>query len=538
MKPLSVPFNVFLLELTPARLMTLRPTTSLEIFDNANNLHPDGLFSTITFGKVGDPLRMKNFSYIDIKVDILHPVIFRAIGKLKKFHIDILSGREYAIWNADEKDFDRSNIIDGKTGYEFFMSYWKDIIYPPNKSTSRQQNIELVDKYRNKAKVNKIVIMPAGFRDVEIDNGRVTLDEINGFYKSILSVANTISPTVIQTNIELLDRSRLRLQTAFNELFEHIENMIQGKKKFLLGSWASRSPMNGTRNVITALVTRTNELGAPGTITMNDTVIGIYQAMKAYMPVTRYLIRNKYLPMIFSSIERPANLVNAKTLKLEQVDLTPVTFDRWNTDEGVEKIITAFGEESVRHKPLMIDGYYMGLVYRGPDGTFKFIQDIDDVPPGRDKKDVRPMTFVELMYMSIGNKLNEYPMFVTRYPVTGVGSIYPSFSYVKTTIAQDQRRELDDLWRPTRELLYNFPVPDGAFVNSLIPSVSHIAPLNADFDGDMCSANGTYTDESKQEVKSFLSKKKAYIGTDGRFIYSASTDTIALLMHNLTGEPA
>jgi hypothetical protein len=271
---------------------------------------------------------------------------------------------------------------------------------------------------------------------------------------------------------------------------------------------------------------------------MNDTVLGIYQAMKAYMPVARVLVRNKYLPLIFSSVERPARLVDPKTLKMVDVQLKPQVFDRWNTDEGVEKIISAFGEESVRHKPLMIDGHYMGLVYRGPDATFKFLQDIDDLPPHLDKKNVTPMTFVELMYMSIGNKLNEYPMFVTRYPVTGVGSIYPSFAYVKTTIAQDQRRELNDLWQPWGETFYSFPVPGGEFVNSLIPHPMHISPLGADFDGDMCSANGTYTDESKVEIKNFLSKKKAYVGTDGRFIYPAGTDTISLLLHNLTGEPA
>lgn len=538
MKRLPVPFNVSLLQLTPDMLSRMRPTTSLEIFDTAKNLHPDGLFSTITFGKVGDPSRMTRFSYIDIKVPILHPVVYRAVNKLKSFHTEIIAGRQYAVWNADINDFERSNVIEGFTGFEFFMRHWKDIIYTFNKSTSRQQNIELVTRNRDKSTTSKILIMPAGFRDIEVDNGRITLDEINNFYKTLLSISNTISATAVQTNMTLLDRSRFRLQSAFNELYDHIERMIQGKKKFLLGSWASRSPMNGTRNVITALVTRTDELGAPGTITTSDTVLGLYQAMKAYMPIARYHIRNKYLPLIFKSIGLPTKLIDPKTLRPIEVDLDPQTFDRWNTDEGVEKVITAFGEETVRHKPLMIKGYYMGLVYRGYDGTFKFLQDIEDLPKGRDRKDVTPMTFVELLYMSIGNVLNQYPMFVTRYPVTGVGSIYPSFAYVKTTIAVDQRRELDENWEPTGELLYSFPVPNGEFVNSLIPSSKNTGPMGADFDGDMCSANGTYSDESRDEIKRFLSSTKAHVGTDGRFIYPIGTDTMSLLMHNLTGEPA
>lgn len=54
-------------------------------------------------------------------------------------------------------------------------------------------------------------------------------------------------------------------------------------------------------------------------------------------------------------------------------------------------------------------------------------------------------------------------------------------------------------------------------------------------DGDTMSANVTYSDESITEVNSYLTKKRAYIGTDGEFTSSIDVSTVALVMHNLTG---
>jgi hypothetical protein len=45
------------------------------------------------------------------------------------------------------------------------------------------------------------------------------------------------------------------MQQKFNEIYDTIERMIEGKKKLLMGKWASRNIMNGTSNVITAMDT-------------------------------------------------------------------------------------------------------------------------------------------------------------------------------------------------------------------------------------------------------------------------------------------
>lgn len=540
MKPSDIPFNISILVLSPKKLQGLRPVRVLDIFDGAgSNFHEDGLFSVSTFGKVGDERRSQRFSYIDIKVPIFHPVIYRALLALKRLYGGILSGTDYATWNDETSDFERSDALSGKTGFAFFVQHWEKIKFEETSSTMREQNILMINKYKQVALTSKIVVMPAGLRDVEIGaDGRVRKDEINDFYSRLLSISNTISDASVRSNPEMINTARNSLQNSFNELFETIEAMIEGKKKLLMGKWASRRIMNGTRNVITAMDTSTPYLGAPGSVGFNSTVIGLYQGLKTIMPVARYHIRNGFLSKVFSSVEQPARLVDKKTLKMVEVKLKTEYFDRFMTDEGVEKVLTSFAEEELRHKAMEIDGYYLGLVYKGPDGTFKLLQDIDDVPESRSRADVYPMTFCELLYLSCYQLSNKFPLFVTRYPVTGVGSIYPSKMHIKTTIKSQERRELSDAWEPMDDthVAYEFPITGGAFVNSLVPHSSKLARLGADFDGDTASGNSTYSDESIKEVDDYLKQRKAYVGTDGQFTSSVSVSTVQLVLHNLTSE--
>lgn len=539
MKRSDIPFNISILELTPNKLQGLRAVTKLDMFDGAgDNFDDDGLFSVLTFGKVGDRRRNQRFAYIDIKIPIFHPVVYRALVGLKRMYGGIIAGNEYVLWNDQTCDFDRSDVISGKTGYHYFAKYWEQIKFETTRSVGREQAILLVKKYQKTAMTDKIAVIPAGLRDVEVTaDGRVSEDEINDLYRKLIKFSNTISDASVRTNPEVVNTARYGLQIAFNDIYALLENMIEGKKKLLMGNWASRSILNGTRNVITSMDTATAYLGAPGGVGFNNTVVGVFQALKALMPIARYHIRNGFLTKVFTTVDAPAKLVNKKTLKSEPVQLKAAYFDRWATNEGIEKVLNSFGEEEIRNKPLEIEGRYLGLIYKGPDGTFRLMQDIDELPSTRSKDDVHPLTFCELLYLAGYNIWNRYPLFLTRYPITGVGSIYPSKTYVKTTIKSEVRRELSDDWEPMDDdhIAYEFPTK-GPYINSLVPHSAKLDKLTADFDGDTASCNICYSDDSVREVDSFLTKRRAYVGTDGKFMSSVDVSTVALVMYNLTGD--
>ena len=80
------PFNLSLLNLDSGNIYKqLGKVTSGNMFDGANyNLHPEGLWSNEIFGPVGDPLRLKKQAYMDLNVEILHPLVYRELISANK----------------------------------------------------------------------------------------------------------------------------------------------------------------------------------------------------------------------------------------------------------------------------------------------------------------------------------------------------------------------------------------------------------------------------------------------------------------------
>lgn len=537
-----VPFNIEILNISEKTLQHLRPIRTMDSFDGATgNFNDDGLFSTLIFGRPGDELRNRRFSYIDIKVSVFQPTMFFTLMSLKQLYTDIISGTAYAIWDEEKKDFFRADAINGKTGYAFFVSHWEEINLVKNNSDRRSQSIDLINKYKSRAMCDKILVVPAGLRDMEIsETGRAQEDDINSIYRQIFAIANTVNTAAIKHNIELLDKQRWTLQLRFNELYRNIESRIEGKKKLLMGGWASRKVYNGTRNVITAMNPQTSYLGKPGSISVNDTVIGLYQMLKCILPIAINAIKNGFIKTVFLSPNIPTQLLEKTNNGWQKKHLTlkPEDFSKWVSNEGIEKIITLFSNVESRDKPIIIEGCYIGLTYKGPDNTFKLIHHPDEIPEDRrDPKvleSLTPITLAELIYASVFTRL-KYPLLITRYPTTGNGSIYPSFAHTVTTIVSEERTELDDNWTVNKDrIAYHFPVSNSHWNDSLAPHSIHLKRLGADFDGDMCSSNSVYTEEAVKEVTDYLNSRRAYIGTDGNFVHSTSVATVDLVFHNFS----
>lgn len=542
MKTLELPFNITLMQLTPARLQAMRPVTVLDYFENVSgDFHEDGLFSVAIFGRVGDEARDRRFSYIDIKVEIFHPVIYDRLCQLRNLYRGIMAGTHYAVWDESLKDFVVSDELSGNTGYSFFTQHWRDIKFETNRSDIRTQRVKLIEKYRDQAMTSKILVMPAGMRDIEVDaSGNMKEGDLNAVYRRILSIARTIAVTDANSIAATLDNPRHMLQLAFNELYDSIEKMLTGKKGFIQNKWASRRIFDGTRNVITAMDNSTEELGALNAPKYTDTVVGLWQLSRSLLPVTTHFLKTGYLATAFGYGDGQARLVDPKTLQPEVVTVSTYYYDRWTTVEGLQKVISGYAETTLRDKPVMIDGRYVALIYIGPDKTFRVFWDINELPDPSMRKYVRGINLVELLYLSGYRKWNDYVGFVTRYPVTGIGSCYATTVYCKTTVVGEMRRELGDDWQPLDDthVAPEFPTyAPLAYQDSLVIPSTRLAKLGADFDGDTASFNAVYTEEAVAEVKRYLTTKAAFVDPLDGLRAAVDISTITLTLLNMTGAP-
>lgn len=539
MKTPNYAFNIDLLQLNPNSASGLQSINELSIFDsNKESFHPKGLFSDTIFGPVGSDQRNNIFGYIDIKLPVLHPVIYRSLVQSRAFYQEIMSGKTYAEFSEAEKDFVKSDVLNGDTGYEFFISRFKDIELKDTDTNRRRQVIQLLSKYKDLAFNDKIIVLPAGLRDVEFDQGRPTYDDINLIYKKIISLANTINASIVRMSPKLVDKTRFRIQEAFLELYMNIVSRIEGKQGLFLGKWATRRIFNTTRNVLTASVPSGRYLHDPNNHGYNDNLVGIYQQIKANLPIARFHIKNSFLVDVFPDEHIPANLINKETLQSEQVRVTPKIYEYFQSMEGIDKFTSDFKHEWIKHRPIEVLDHYLALIYLNPNNkTFRIFFDIRDLPAELDRKLVRPLTYIEFFYYVLKDSLERKTSMITRYPVAGVGSSPIVYGFMKTTVEADSLFELDPDWNKSDKTYGQWPRVGEATHESISPPVATLGGLSADFDGDTGSYNCSYSDEALEEQREYLSSRRAYINAKGQFTRSISVDTTKYIFHNLTKPP-
>ena len=535
-----IPFNIKIAEVTNSSVKSLRPVTSLDMYvSSSKDFHPDGLFSQTSFGMVGTDMRDDKFAYIDIKTSILHPIIYDRLIRIKGLYKSILNGTAYAVWDDKLKDFVSSDESEGDTGFSFFASKWEHIEFRKNDSLQRTKRIDVIEKYRTIAFQPKVLVLPAGMRDAEIDtDGRVVQDEVNKLYRKLISISNTISGGEADHNSPMLDQTRFSLQLTFNEIYATFKAILEGKHGFLQQKWASRKLFYGTRNVITTMEVSPSYFGGANMPSVNNTVIGLFQTMKALEPVAVYSIKTMVADT-FQLEQSLGNLINAKTKKREWVGLKQKVIDKWTTTEGIGKLINGFKDPKLRHNYVTIQGYHLALIYLDNKKNFKIIKDIDDVPPNIDRKLIRPITYAELFYLSNYSGWYKYPLMNTRFPIATDGSTYPSLIYTKTTVESEMRWELGDDWERIGDdhIAREMPlihIPD--FLDTQVPHPTRLTDLGADYDGDTMSGNGLMLNESIASVTRRMGSRDFYVRSSGSLRTSIKILTVEFVLFNTTGD--
>lgn len=533
------PFNIWLLTPTLQEVKTLRPVKVMDIYDNTGiNFHEDGLYSVSTFGRVGSKERDSSFSYIDLRVSIFHPEYFRNLMALKGYYLDIISGKRRAIFDEKEKNFIISEDDRAQTGYDFFLQHWEKIVFQRTDSDLRDIRIQFIEKYKKQAMFRYHLVVPAGIRDIEItDDGRTREDDMNSYYRKLLSASFTISVVNEGVDKAVFDVPRWTMQRVANELYEDIIlKMIKGKSGWIQRKWGSRRTINGTRNVFTAMDGSSADLDSPDAIEVTDTLIGFPQSLRGLLPFTIYGLKNSILGQTFAVEDNRVWLTNKKTLKQELVELSLDTIDYYGSRPGMEKLINRFYMRDARNKIIYIEGYYLGLIYVD-DKHFRVFKDIEDLPSHLSRKNVHPLTLADLLYTATCQVYKERTGSVTRYPITGPGSIYPTLFKIRTTTVSFTKTPLDDTWQPIEDqVVYNFPDrdPNAIWFSSLTPNSTRIIPMGADFDGDTGNSPFYYTEEAERETKESFNKRTTFVSTRGGLITSPINDTITLVIANLT----
>lgn len=524
------------------RLRGVKPVTVTDIYDGAsNNFHPDGLFSSEIFGRPGDLERFTTTSYIDLKIPIMNPLVFKALEKIKGLYVDIMAGRKFAKWDTKEGDFVRSTELEGDTGYEYFMSYFDKIKIKKTGSDVRDLRMALLKNAKDTDSIMRdtYIVTSAGTRDVVIGaDGRTSKDDINDLYSRLISIANTINAGVTPSNYEIYDRARWDMQRTGVEIYDYLSNLTYGKGKQIQGKLTRRAVANSTRNVITSMSTHSPHMDDARTPNPQDTFIGCYQLAKSMLPVTTFLITKGIAGRVIDVGGIHANGFNLKTGAVEQWEVSRAAKADWLTEDGINKGLNRFGTIDMRDSEVLIDGRCFARVWT--DGKrFKVFtaMDVDAGTVPDDKlKESRPITWIEFYYHLLYVRSRTAIGILTRYPVTGDGSTYLTRAYLKSTDKTKSLQELGEDWEEVIDTAPEWPVVDDdiTYYDALSPFPTNLAGLGADFDGDQVTWTTLYGAKALKEAEEFLGTAKGCITPTGKLRYGGSTDLTQWLYRAMT----
>jgi len=528
-----LPFNISLLVLNKKVISMLGEVKSLAIFEaNSKNLDPDGLFSTDIFGPIGSEKRNTTPGYIDIKIKVMHPLIYKYVTALKSMYAGIMERKVYAVWDDKEKDFILSDEENGDTGYDFFLEHADDINFLDNKSDMRESRIEVIKKYGiNNTLLDKWLVLPAGLRDYTVnENNQPSEDEINGVYRKLMNLTRLFNNTDLSKNdMIVINPTKIKIQKVLVDIYEHFISLLDGKNKFIEGKWAKRAISFGTRNVITSLPISINNLDdpAPG---FNDTTVGIYQYAISISPITKNKLHNVFISRIMNDETTIARLIDPKTMKSKNIEIKPDTKNTWMSYDGLDSILHKMEQDIIKKQYVIIDGCYPALVYNNHKEV-KLIFNTDEITDDMKPSHIKPITYLEMLYLAIHDtSKNRYSTF-TRYPVAALGGIYTTKVYIKTTVKASKLKFTDNM---TTYVLPEYPILSEEVYNSMSPHNSRLGRLVGDFDGDMCSLNTFESDDSNTEVAKLMNSKEYYLAPDGSLTFSSKTDVIDLVLKHLT----
>lgn len=531
------PTNFTLLDPEKFLWEAMTPVTSGDTFEGqTTNLHPEGLYSTEIFGRVGTDERDMTESYIDTILPIFNPTYFKALIQLKALYLEILRGRTFAAWDPESRDFIKSNPIEGDTGFAFFMRHFGELDPKHNESFKRTQKITVIERFKDKALHRRIPVLPAGLRDVEIaPNGAVIENEVNDLYRKLFYRSRSLNIKNPDLDDPVYDNIRWGEQEALNNIGDYFFGMGEGKRGFWQRRVARRAVFSATRNVITSRKVSVENMDNAATNDPNSTIIGIYQALLGYTLVAQHEMLSGYLTGVFTPGISQARLVNPKTLEAEYVDVDPSVVDKYTSSDGMVKLFNGFSNPNLRNRQIKIKGHYLALVYDDGERVC-LLSDINDLGEGLDRKYVKPVTYMQFFYMQTVRAIEKKMLQVTRYPITGIGSIVPTRVFVLPTNATSSERKLIDLDGSELGHFHFFPAwtENPSYFDGMSISNIRLAHAGGDFDGDQLSANSIQADDSIAEIETLFGQRIFYISGSGDFLYDPVQEPHEFMLRALT----
>ena len=484
----------------------------------------DGLLSTEIFGS-NTKDRKDTYAYISLNGHFLHPFIYKMLKRMnRKFESLVYGSKNFVI-----KDGVLVEDEEGQTGLEFLYKNWKDIKFERNTSRIRNERIDLLEvSHKDEIFIEYWIVIPAFYRDMNLQKKSPGHHTINEYYSKLIRLSSILKST---NNFDfVLETTRGKVQQQLEVIYDELKSKIEKKQGLIKKSLLGKSIDYGARLVISA-PTFSSDRHDEMEVDFYHTGVPLATCCTIFAPfiiswVKQFFRRefesrqNKY-PITLQG--KPTEYIELKNMELYFNDeLIKKQLDRFvgSYSDRFETVHLPIPEEVIRKYGKL------GNLILSMYGKY------DEADPSVSSAIIeRPLTWCDIFYRAAVDVTSDKYVYITRYPLLDYFGTFTTKVSVLSTRKTIAIHIGDAIYKnyPLIELDKSKEEISTLFIDTLVMSNLYLKGLGGDYDGDMVSIKGCFTQEANLEAAKIMTQKANILNVYGENVRATSNEGVQTL---------
>mgnify|MGYP000213694543 FL=1 len=499
--------------------------TNPVIFDASSNPTSDGLLSNTIFG-ITKESRASTFAYISLKKKFLQPLVYRIWSKVDSKIKSIIHG--IGTYSIDKS----GNIVEdpkGDNGIDFLRKNLDKIKFRETDSIKRERYIKFLNDNRKNFFTDKLIVIPPFFRDIKVDGGKISVGDINKLYINVMVSASAIGDST-EYGFSIGKSVEGRLQEGLIEIYKWFgtgtdsnpNGGLPGKFGVIRRANLSKTTDYATRLVMSAPkldVENIEDIRAD----FDYSVLPMTSAAANFFPFVIFHMRRFFENEFIGDTKYPI-LDKDGTIIYGEIEDYQIQFSDEVLKKELDRFIHGYSD---RFRPVKVlcrvkgKQEYLDLKWKG------FYKE----PDVKALKNERPLTWCDVIYMACEEAVKDRMILITRYPIDTFYNEFATKIRLSSTI-ETEEAVFDDLVYTHYPKIRKEDIgkdTSSSFIDTMNICNGYLDSIGGDYDGDMVTIKGVYTDEANAELKKQLASNIHFINLGGNPVISTSKESIQAL---------
>lgn len=496
--------------------------TNPVIFDASSNPTSDGLLSNTIFG-ITKESRASTFAYISLKKKFLQPLVYRIWSKVDSKIKSVIHG--IGTYSIDKS----GNIVEdpkGDNGIDFLRKNLDKIKFRETDSIKRERYVKFLNDNRKNFFTDKLIVIPPFFRDIKVDGGKISVGDINKLYINVMVSASAIGDST-EYGFSIGKSVEGRLQEGLNEIYKWFGTGTDSNPNGgLPGKFGviRRANLSKTTDYATRLVMSAPKLDVEN---MEDiradfdySVLPMTSAAANFFPFVIFHMRRFFENEFIGDTKYPI-LDKDGTIIYGEIEDYQIQFSDEVLKKELDRFIHGYSD---RFRPVKVlcrvkgKQEYLDLKWKG------FYKE----PDAKALKNERPLTWCDVIYMACEEAVKDRMILITRYPIDTFYNEFATKIRLSSTIETEEAVFDDVVYTHYPKIRKEDIGKDtsSSFIDTMNICNGYLDSIGGDYDGDMVTIKGVYTDEANAELKKQLASNIHFINLGGNPVISTSKESI------------